>query len=281
MFELVLKSNFEVLECNFDDIENKLKSLIDEKYNIVVTEDTVKEAKNTRAEINKGKKALEQVWREKKQELESPIKALNDRAKQVFSLCDDAIKNIDLQVSQFEAKKRELAVSLCEEYKNKLCLEKGIPSESIYCGGLNNLSYVTEKGALSSQGKQVVEGLVNQKMIEIQEQKQRELERELEIAKIKQEAVREYQESKTSGTQEQMQEQAQEEQSEVVENDKQQSQEGDSKKTLYKANVTFCVSVNGDYNEQTIEKVKNFFFQEIKLNQKLNQALQNIEIVKV
>lgn len=273
-FNLVLKSNFEVLECNFDDIEQKLKTIISEKYNIVVTEDTVKEAKNTKAEINKGKKALEQIWREKKLELEAPIKSLNDRAKQVFSLCDDAVKNIDSQIVQFEAKKRELAVSLCEEYKNKLCNERGIPCDSVYCGGLNNLGYVTEKGLLSSQGKQVVENLVNAKALEIQEQKQRELEKQLEVERIKQEAVNNYkQQVAQQQPQPQVEPQPQPQQAQV----ETPKEEG---KTIYRADITLCVSVAGEYNEETALKVREFFVREITANQKLNQALQNIEISK-
>lgn len=271
---LVLKSNFEVIECNFDDLEAKLREKIQNDYNLVVTENTVKEAKNTKAEINKGKKALEQIWRDKKNELEAPIKALNDRAKQVFALCDDAVKSIDAQIVQFEAKKRELAVSLCEEYKNKLCAERGIPAESVYCGSLNNLGYVTEKGLLSSQGKQVVENLVNAKALEIQEQKQRELEKQLEVEKIKQEAVSNY---KQQVAQQQPQvdvDVAQQSQKAQIEIPKEEG------KTIYRADITLCVSVAGEYNEETALKVRDFFAREITSNPKLNQALQNIEISK-
>lgn len=274
---LVLKSNFEVIECNFDDLEAKLREKIQNDYNLVVTEDTVKEAKNTKAEINKGKKALEQIWREKKAELEAPIKSLNDRAKEVFALCDDAVKSIDAQIVQFEAKKRELAVSLCEEYKNKLCAERGIPAESVYCGSLNNLGYVTEKGLLSSQGKQVVENLVNAKALEIQEQKQRELEKQLEVERIKQQAVSDY---KQQVAQQQPQPQVevtqqQQPQKAQIEIPKEQG------KTIYRADITLCVAVGGEYNEETALKVREFFVREITSNQKLNQAFQNIEISRV
>lgn len=275
---LVLKSNFEVIECNFDDLEAKLREKIQNDYNLVVTEDTVKEAKVTKAEINKGKKALEQIWREKKNELEAPIKALNDRAKQVFALCDDAVKSIDAQIVQFEAKKRELAVALCEEYKNKLCSERGIPFESVQCGSLNNLGYVTEKGLLSSQGKQVVENLVNAKALEIQEQKQRELEKQLEVERIKQEAVNNYKQQVA-----QQQPQPQVENTQQPQPQPQQTQievPKEQGKTIYRADITLCVSVAGEYNDDVAVKVKDFFVGEITKNPKLNQALQNIEVSK-
>lgn len=274
MFELVMKSNFEILECNFDEIEAKLRALIDEKYNIAVTEDSVKEAKNIRAEINKGKKALEQVWREKKQELEAPIKNLNERAKGVFSICDEAMSKIDMQVNQFEAKKRELAVSLCEEYKNKLCTEKGIPTDVIDCRGLNNLTFVTEKGGLSSQGKQAVESLVMAKEIQIQEQKRIELEKQLEVERIKKEAINDYVASQPQPQPQPQIEQPQPQPQVVVNVPKEED------KSLYVITSVFCVNVKGEWSNETADKVKDFFVGEFKKNAKLDTALQNIEVTK-
>lgn len=278
MFELVLKSNFEILECNFESLEQSLRKLIEEKYDIVVTEDTVKGAKNTRAEINKGKKAMEQAWREKKQELEAPIKALNEKAKQVFAICDEAMSKIDFQVNQFEAKKRELAVSLCEDYKNKLCIEKGIPTDAIDCRGLNNLTFVTEKGGLSSQGKQAVESLVMAKEIQIQEQKRIELEKQLEIERIKKEAINDYVASQPQPQPQPQMEQPQVQQPQPQPQVDMPKEEG---KTLYLINASFCVNVKGEWNESTAQKVREFFMGEFSKNEKLNASLQNIEVLKV
>ena len=274
MFELVLKSNFEILECNFEALEENLRTLIKEKYDIVVTEDSVKGAKTTRAEINKGKKALEQAWREKKQELEAPIKELNERARQVFAICDEAMSKIDFQVNQFEAKKRELAVSLCEDYKNKLCTEKGIPTDAIDCRGLNNLTFVTEKGGLSSQGKQAVESLVMTKEIQIQEQKRIELEKQLEVERIKKEAINDYVAS-------QPQPQAQPQPQSQAQPQPQVDAQKEEGKTLYLINASFCVNVKGEWNEATAQKVREFFVGEFGKNEKLNASLQNIEVLKV
>lgn len=265
-FNLVLKTNFDVLECNFDDLEAKLKALMAEKYNIAVTEDTVKEAKKTRAEINAGKKALEQAWRERKAELEAPVKALNERAKAIFAICDESAKAIDYQVEQFEAKKRELAVALCEEYKNKLCEQRGIPLESVYCGNLNNLGYVTEKGVLSSQGKQAVESLVNAKALELEEQKRRELEEKLRIEKIKHEAVQEYCQ-KAQPIQE------------IKEAPKPQPNLLEPKESgTFLVNVSFVAKCKGDFGEELVKKIQDYFYTEISKNAKLSHALQNIEV---
>lgn len=269
-FDLVLKTDFNVLECNFDDLEAKLKALMAEKYNIAVTEDTVKEAKKTRAEINAGKKALEQAWRERKAELEAPVKALNERAKAIFAICDESAKAIDFQVEQFEAKKRELAVALCEEYKNKLCEQRGIPVESVCCGNLNNLGYVTEKGVLSSQGKQAVESLVNAKALELEEQKRRELEEQLRIEKIKQEAVQEYCQKN--------QPQPMEQTDRVEAQLKPAPVEAKKESGTFLVNVSFVAKCKGEFGEELVKKIQDYFYTEISKNAKLSQALQNIEV---
>lgn len=273
MFELVLKSNFEILECNFEALEENLRTLIKEKYDIVVTEDSVKEAKNIRAEINKGKKALEQAWRERKQELEAPIKILNDQAKKLFAVCDEATAKIDMQVNQFEAKKRELAVSLCEAYKNEICAIKNLEPSLIDVSGFTNLSYVTEKGALSSSGKQAVDTLILSKIAEISEQKQRELEAQMEVERIKQEAREELlrQQAQQKNTQEP---QAKSEGKEIEETQKNES-------VIFSISIQMGISTKGQYSEEMRVKVQDWVRNEIEKNPQLKQALRVIEVRRV
>lgn len=274
MFELVLKSNFEILECNFEALEQNLRTLIKEKYDIVVTEDSVKEAKNIRAEINKGKKALEQAWRERKQELEAPIKTLNDQAKKLFAVCDEATAKIDMQVNQFEAKKRELAVSLCEAYKNEICAIKNLDSSLVDVSGFTNLSYVTEKGALSSSGKQAVDNLILSKIAEISEQKQRELEAQMEVERIKQEAREELLRQQAKQNENTQEPQTQSEDKEIEETQKNES-------VIFSISIQMGISTKGQYSEEMRVKVQDWVRNEIEKNPQLKQALRVIEVRRV
>ena len=264
---LVVRSNFEILECNFDDLEQKLKEKIAEQYDIVVTEDSVKEAKKIKADLNKGKKALEQVWKERKAEMEAPIKSLNDRAKQVFALCDEAAEKLDIQICKFEEGKRQLAVTLCEEYKNQICELKGIDPSSINVSGFSNLSYVTEKGALSSSGKQAVDNLILAKMAEIAEQKQRELEAQMEIERIKQQAREELLK--------QQQEQGQQPQPQVQEPVQEQVQNNGV--VRLKVDVELLIQTKGSYTEELRQKVQDWAKKELEKNTTLAQAVTKIE----
>lgn len=277
MFELVLKSNFEIFECNFEALEAELKRLIQEKYDIVVTEDSVKDAKNVRAEINKGKKALETAWREKKAELEKPIKDLGEKAKSLFAVCDEAISKIDLQVSQFEAKKRELAVTLCAEYRDQVCEVKKLDPSLIDVSGFSNLSYVTEKGSLASAGKQAVDNLILAKVAEIAEQKQREAEAQMEIERIKQQAREEL-------LQEQASSQAMEKTDVAEQNQVQENQEApkvEDGKVSFSVNVEFNICTKGKYSLDLKNKVEDWIRKEIQKNTTLSQALSKIETRRI
>lgn len=274
---LVVMSNFEIVECNFDDLEQKLKEKIAEQYDIVVTEDSVKEAKKIKAELNKGKKALEQVWKERKAEMEAPIKSLNDRAKQVFALCDEAAEKLDIQICKFEEGKRQLAVTLCEEYKNQICELKGIDPSSINVSGFSNLGYVTEKGALSSSGKQAVDNLILAKMAEIAELKQRELEAQMEIERIKQQAREEL-------LQEQASSQAMEKTDVAEQNQVQENQEApkvEDGKVSFSVNVEFNICTKGKYSLDLKNKVEDWIRKEIQKNTTLSQALSKIETRRI
>lgn len=284
MKDLILVSNFNILECNFDEIEQYLKSLIDEKYNIVVTEDSVKDAKNVRAEINKGKKALEQAWREKKAELGAPIKDLNEKAKRLFQLCDEAATNIDNQVKQFEAKKRELAVTLCAEYRDQVCEVKKLDPSLIDVSGFSNLSYVTEKGSLASAGKQAVDNLILAKVSELAEHKQRELEAQMEIEKIKQQAREEllHQQAQQAQLLQEVQEECdtqapQQPQQTQAQEVQEQAKNGS---VILNINIALAISTKGEYSQDMQAKVEKWVRSEIEKNQSLAKALKQVVVSK-
>lgn len=281
---LIVRSNFEIVECNFDDLEKKLKEKIADQYDIVVTEDSVKEAKKIKAELNKGKKALEQVWKDKKAEMEAPIKSLNERAKQVFALCDEASEKINIQICKFEETKKRMAVTLCEGYKNQVCELKGIDPNSIDVSSFSNLGYVTEKGALSSSGKQAVDNLILAKVAEIAEQKQREAEAQMEIERIKQQAREELLQQQQAKAQAQVQ--AQEEQEECNTQAPQQPQQqaqvqsNDDGVARFKIDVELAIQTKGIYTEELRQKVQDWARKEIEKNATLAQAIIKVEARK-
>lgn len=280
MFELILKSNFEVIENNLDTLEAKVREAVEGQYAIVVTQETVKEAKNTRAELNKGKKAIDSVWKQRKSELEAPIQELNERVKSIFAIIDEGILKIDNQVSQFEAERRALAVSLCEEYKNKECEARGIDTSLVNVGGFANLTYITEKGGLSSAGKQAVDNLILKIANELAIQKQKELEAQMEVERIKQQAREELLQQQRAIKEEPVQEAIQEPINEAPEPQPQIKEEVKNDEVVVNVKINLQFKTRGVYCRELEEQARKWVMNQINENQYFKQSLVSVEIME-
>lgn len=184
--ELVVTGTLQV-EDNLKVLEARLLDAM-KKYDIVVTEDNIADSKKQRAEVNKGKKAIMDAWKERKKELLAPIDELDSKLKSLLTICDQTIERIDAQVAKFEAGKRALAQKLSEEYRDSVCAEKGINPKAISVFGFDNLTYITTKGELASPAKAKIDNLVLAEVARIAEIKAKEAEAVLERERIREEA---------------------------------------------------------------------------------------------
>lgn len=274
--ELVVTGKI-AIEDNLEKLEAGLLVAM-ERYDIVVTEDNIADSKKQRAEVNKGKKAIMDAWKVRKQELEAPIKELDTRLKKLLTICDDTMARIDAQVEKFEEGKRNLAQTLSEEYKNKLCAEKGIDPESVSVLGFNNLTYITSKGALASVAKEKIDNLVLFEVARIAEAKAKEAEAILERERIRQEAKAEAMEearaeAKAEAEAERslfaQQPQAYQEPAPIAEPVVETRSDG---KEIYKVHAIFEVVAMAGSEQRVIEKIK----EEINKNPLLAKALKGI-----
>lgn len=191
-FELVLRTETNILESNIDYLKDNLKNLMLNKYTIEVNNDNLKDAKKVMAEINKGKKGILDAWKCKKEELNTPIKDLDAKIKDLVSICDDARSKIEVQVNEYELKTREEAKKVCEEYKISLCKDKGIDPDSLPLIGFDNLTFINDKGNITSLAKQKVENIVLNEVARLAELKQKEHDALLEKQRIEKEAIERY-----------------------------------------------------------------------------------------
>lgn len=191
-FELVLRTETNILESNIDLLKENLKTFMLDKYTMEVNNDNLKDAKKVMAEINKGKKSILDAWKCKKEELNAPIKDLDAKIKDLVSVCDDARSKIEVQVNEYELKTREAAKKVCEEYKISLCKDKGIDPDSLPLIGFDNLTFINDKGNITSLAKQKVENVVLNEVARLAEVKQKEHEALLEKQRIEKEAVERY-----------------------------------------------------------------------------------------
>ena len=122
--ELLLKSaeiNLPQEIANLEQLKAELAPKL-EKYNsLVVTEDSIKEAKADKANLNKLKKAIEDQRIEIKKQYLEPYNVLEGQCKEVVRLIDAPIQAIDSQIKAFDEKERE------EKYSELKAFFDGLP----------------------------------------------------------------------------------------------------------------------------------------------------------
>ena len=108
---------------NFDELKKELAEKITPYKSLAVTEDDLKEAKGDKANLNKLKKALNDKRIEVKKEYMQPLELFESQVKELVSIVDEGIINIDTQVKAFENKQtvdklREITAFYVDEFED-------------------------------------------------------------------------------------------------------------------------------------------------------------------
>lgn len=92
------------IEFNFDEMKAELTEKLSTYNALVVTEDSIKDAKSDRANLNKLKTAIESKRKEIKALCLAPYDAFEKQCKEIIALIDEPIKSIDGQILVFDQK---------------------------------------------------------------------------------------------------------------------------------------------------------------------------------
>ena len=92
---------------NFDELKADIAERVEHYNHLVVTEDTIKEAKDDRAKLNNLKKTIDRARINTKKVYMAPLNEFERKIKEVTALIDDPIKAIDTQLDVYEQKRRE------------------------------------------------------------------------------------------------------------------------------------------------------------------------------
>ncbi|MDD6191875.1 MAG: DUF1351 domain-containing protein [Lachnospiraceae bacterium] len=115
---LVVEQQQGVINTNFDEIRARLSEGLEEYKNMVFTEESKKDAKETLASLRKLKTAVDGERKRIKKEYMAPCDAFESQVKELTKLIDEPITFIDGQVKAFEQKrleeKRELIKAIYE-----------------------------------------------------------------------------------------------------------------------------------------------------------------------
>lgn len=168
MSELTLLGEVKISQNNMDELAVAIKQEIAEKYDIIVTEDTVSDSKKLMAEINKQKDSFKKTYKEFKEKLLAPISPLDSKAKEIETYYEQARAAVEMQVKKFEAGKLAKAKEVCEAYRDEVCAAKGIATAAItitdLCGLLGS---VTSTDKISSSAKEKIDARVQAVEIEM------------------------------------------------------------------------------------------------------------------
>lgn len=127
------------IASNLDDVQASIESTI-AKYDVVVTEDALPEAKELMATFNKQKKQFSDQCKAFLSAISTPIDEFKARQKAIEKLFDDGRAKIEQQVKAFESHKLEAIKVLLKQYRDNACSEKGIDPASIVVDDLVKLT---------------------------------------------------------------------------------------------------------------------------------------------
>ncbi len=95
------------IEFNYDELKQGLQENLEKYQNLVFTEETMKEGKDTRAKLNKLKKALDDKRKDIKKQCLEPYEKFEVKINELIGLVDKPALAIDSQIKAYEEALKE------------------------------------------------------------------------------------------------------------------------------------------------------------------------------
>ena len=119
------ENSIKQIDWNFDELKKEITEKTEMYDSLVYTDETIKEAKNDRAKLNKLIKALEDERKNVKKRMLEPYTKFESQVKELVSLILNANSNIDSQVKSYEQKKRDEKLEKVREIYEKAMSVEG------------------------------------------------------------------------------------------------------------------------------------------------------------
>jgi len=141
MQELIVKHKFDLVS-NMDEVRESIAKEI-AKYDVIIEEDKLPDAKHLMALFNKDKKAFSDKCKEFLDVISAPIAEFKKSQKEIEALYDDGREKIANQVKKFEATKLLEIEDAILNYLNVECSLKQINPDSVSIKDLVMISAVS------------------------------------------------------------------------------------------------------------------------------------------
>ena len=142
------EGNFpEHIEWNSEEIKARVREEVQMYNGLVYTEDTMKSAKEDRAELNKFKKEIDSFRKEVKKKCLEPYERFEVEVKEIQAIIEETVGMIDSQIKGFEEKqkeeKKQQILSAYNEHIGDIAGE--LPIEKIFDPRYLNATYSLNK----------------------------------------------------------------------------------------------------------------------------------------
>lgn len=108
--------NSQHIETNFEAVDAYLTEAMEPYTQMVVTEDSIGDAKKTLAQLRKLKDGINSQKIAVKREWMKPYTEYEDKAKQLMSRVEAGISNIDGQVKDYDSRRKEQKIQALKDY---------------------------------------------------------------------------------------------------------------------------------------------------------------------
>lgn len=151
-----------VMSVNFDELKSALATEL-EKYNVVVTADTVADAKKLATELNATKKMIDDRRKAEVAQASEPVKHFDSQMKELMQMCTDGRQQIVDQVKRFEDETRAQCGTYLGMFLDTLNEKYGIKPEfqrARFDDIAQKLTSMTPGGKLAKSAKDDLENRV-------------------------------------------------------------------------------------------------------------------------
>ena len=132
MLELKMNeiSNLPAVTFNFDELKRELEENLEKYQGLIISENAIQEGKNTRANLNKLAKAINDKKIEIKRQYTEPYTVFESQIKELLSMIEKPILQIDSQIKKFDEDKK---------------VEKKLAIERIFYAEIQKLGDIAQK----------------------------------------------------------------------------------------------------------------------------------------
>lgn len=150
------------IEFNFEEIKSEIAPKLDYYKKLVVTEDSIKDAKADKANLNKLKTAIDDKRKEIKKACLAPYEAFEKQCKEITAMIDKPIAAIDTQLKGFDEEKQNQKYSLLKVHFGVLKFPEYVTLDAVINPKWRNatLTYETLKKELELKKNEIDNALI-------------------------------------------------------------------------------------------------------------------------